>query len=212
MSLYKLWYFNAREQSEVIRLIFAAAGVRYEDFRFEHVDWPKFKPQTPFGKVPMLEIKDSEINNVKILSQSNAICRYLANQFNLNGKTNLEKAEIDMFIDQLKDVFFELVKIYSEANVEIQKAKFNDYYHNLVRAFIDSLEKKLASNNNDYLVGDSFTWLDLAIIGAWDWIWLHDPAEANILSEYKLVNEHNKKIRALPNISNWLESRPKTVR
>ena len=212
MSLYKLWYFNARGQSEVIRLIFAAAGVRYEDFRFEHVDWPKFKPQTPFGKVPMLEIKDSEINNVKILSQSNAICRYLANQFNLNGKTNLEKAEIDMFIDQLKDVFFELVKIYSEANVEIQKAKFNDYYHNLVRAFIDSLEKKLASNNNDYLVGDSFTWLDLAIIGAWDWIWLHDPAEANILSEYKLVNEHNKKIRALPNISNWLESRPKTVR
>ena len=30
MTHYKLWYFNARGQSEVIRLIFSASGVQYE--------------------------------------------------------------------------------------------------------------------------------------------------------------------------------------
>lgn len=209
---YKLWYFNARGQSEVIRLIFAAAGIKYEDFRFEHVDWPKYKPLTPFGKVPMLEIKNTETNEVKNLSQSNAICRYLANEFKLNGQTNFENAQIDMYIDQLKDVFFALVKVYAETDVEKQKTLFTAYYNETVKSLLESLEKKLQTNNTGYLVGESLTWLDLAIIGAWDWIWLHDPSESKLLNEFKLVKEHNERIRSIPNVATWLETRPKTER
>jgi len=40
---YKLIYFNVRARAEPIRLIFAAAGVPYEDYRIEKVDWPDFK-------------------------------------------------------------------------------------------------------------------------------------------------------------------------
>ena len=35
MSTYKLFYFNMRGFAEVNRIIFAQAGVKYEDVRFE---------------------------------------------------------------------------------------------------------------------------------------------------------------------------------
>jgi hypothetical protein len=43
MSVYKLHYLNGRGRAEVIRLIFAAAGQKYEDYRIELSDWPKCK-------------------------------------------------------------------------------------------------------------------------------------------------------------------------
>ncbi len=40
---YTLHYFNVRGRGEFIRLIFAAAGVQYEDHRIEQADWPALK-------------------------------------------------------------------------------------------------------------------------------------------------------------------------
>ena len=34
MAEYKLYYFNVRAKGEIIRLTFAAAGVDYEDIRY----------------------------------------------------------------------------------------------------------------------------------------------------------------------------------
>ena len=52
MPSYKLYYFNAKGAGEPIRLIFAQAGVKYEDFRFEGEDWgKKYKAGTPYDFV-----------------------------------------------------------------------------------------------------------------------------------------------------------------
>ena len=40
---YVLHYFNLRARAEFIRVIFAAAGVQYEDHRIEMPDWPNHK-------------------------------------------------------------------------------------------------------------------------------------------------------------------------
>ena len=50
MSKYKLTYFNLRGRAEVTRLLFAQAGVEYEDHRIESADWAKLKP----SKSPVL--------------------------------------------------------------------------------------------------------------------------------------------------------------
>ena len=46
MSTYKLTYLNARGKGEYIRLVLAAAGVQYEDFRIDLKDWPQHKSST----------------------------------------------------------------------------------------------------------------------------------------------------------------------
>jgi hypothetical protein len=89
MVHYKLIYFNFRGLAEPSRYIFAVAGQEYEDFRFEREDWPKHKPNTPFGQSPVLEVSDG--SHTTQIAQSAAIARYLANKFGLAGKNDIEK-------------------------------------------------------------------------------------------------------------------------
>jgi prostaglandin-H2 D-isomerase / glutathione transferase len=44
MVQYKSTYFDGRGRAELSRLIFAAAGVQYEDVRIDHEKWPTIKP------------------------------------------------------------------------------------------------------------------------------------------------------------------------
>lgn len=48
MPSYKLIYFNARGRGEMIRLIFAAAGVQYEDCRMTKEEFLKLKEGTVY--------------------------------------------------------------------------------------------------------------------------------------------------------------------
>jgi glutathione S-transferase len=102
MTTYKLMYFNGKGLAEVSRYLFAVAETPYEDFRWEFADWPEYKSKMPLGQGPALEITEGD--KVTLISQSTAIARYLANQFNLAGKTPIEKAKGDMVLDQIADL------------------------------------------------------------------------------------------------------------
>ena len=43
MPAYKLTYFDLKGRGELCRLLFAAAGVEYEDKRIEQPNWPALK-------------------------------------------------------------------------------------------------------------------------------------------------------------------------
>lgn len=68
MVKYRLHYFDFKGKGELARLVFAAAGQEYEDKRYEYSqtneEWVQFKPKTPFGKLPVLEIINEENNTV----------------------------------------------------------------------------------------------------------------------------------------------------
>ena len=55
-TIYSLHYFNGRGRAEIIRLIFAQAGQKFEDLRHNTDEWAKLKSQMPLGQIPVLGI------------------------------------------------------------------------------------------------------------------------------------------------------------
>jgi glutathione S-transferase len=127
----KLSYFNVKGISEPIRLIFAAAGVEYEDFRYplEVVDLASYKfnrkefdddknngkLKKSMGKVPFLETEG------KVICQSKAIERYLAAKFNLMGDNLEDSAIIDSYCECIRDIktsYFSVKKTNDKDGIE----------------------------------------------------------------------------------------------
>jgi hypothetical protein len=53
MTEYKLTYYDIKGRGEVARLIFAAAGQKFEDIRLEYRNSTEFKSIAPFGQVKL---------------------------------------------------------------------------------------------------------------------------------------------------------------
>jgi len=49
---YKLTYFKVRGRAELSRLIFAQAGVQYEDVRLERAQWQQLQPSELVTQLP----------------------------------------------------------------------------------------------------------------------------------------------------------------
>lgn len=54
----------------------------------------------PFGRAPILEIDG------KVITQSKAICRYLAKDIGLTGNDSWENLQIDSMVDTADDILY----------------------------------------------------------------------------------------------------------
>merc|ERR1712001_161667 len=88
----RLTYFPARGRAEISRLIFAHAGVKFDDIRLTGEDFAKVKPILPYGSMPILEYKG------EVICESMAIAKFLAELCNLAGTTTLNKAKADEIV------------------------------------------------------------------------------------------------------------------
>ncbi|XP_070548577.1 S-crystallin 4-like isoform X2 [Ptychodera flava] len=205
MPQYRLMYFNIRARAETSRMIFAAAGVEYEDVRVAREQWPaeKASGKYPFGQMPCLEI-DGKFT----LAQSRAIGRYLANEYGLAGKDNLEKAKVDMVIYVCEDIYVGVRNIFFEKD-ETKKAEMKADFVVKADSILAALEKLLIANNggNGYLVGDSLTWADLEFFVRMEYAPFYDAA---ILDRYPKLKALVERVSSIPGIASWLKKRPKT--
>jgi len=204
MPEYKLTYFNLRARAEVSRLLFAAAGVKYEDIRVEKSRWPELKPTTPFGQVPFLEA-----DGVK-LCQSKAIARFLALKFDMAGKTDLDKARADMIVDCIDDVLKPTITFFFESDKARQAELHDKFAKETLPQQLGLLEKLLKENKNgdSFFVGDSLTWADLAWADICWWLEaVSAPAPLSSVPKLKALKERVEKI---PKIEEWIKKRPVT--
>jgi glutathione S-transferase len=99
MVKYDLYYLNMRGRAELLRLIFHASRIEFNDNQCDFKDFEKFKSESPLDALPWLKV-----DNVKI-PQSMAAARYLAREFKLDGTDSLEKAQVDAIVDTLCELF-----------------------------------------------------------------------------------------------------------
>ena len=112
MSTYKLYYFNSRGRAEASRLIFAQTGVAYEDIRLEGEKWQEFKPSTPTGMMPILEVDGKQ------LVGSGVISRFLGEKLGMAGSSDIENAALAGIVDVLDDFGIRLIYWFSEKDEE----------------------------------------------------------------------------------------------
>ncbi|KHJ90796.1 glutathione S-transferase protein [Oesophagostomum dentatum] len=205
MVHYKLLYFNGRGNGECARQIFAVAGQQYEDVRLTHEQFAPMKPNLPFGQVPVLEVDGKQ------LAQSAAIARYLARQYGLAGADPFEEALVDSLADQYADYRVE-VKPYVYTLLGFMKAGDLDKLKKEVMMpgrdkFLGFITKFLKKSKSGFLVGDKVTWVDLLISEHMADMSARIP---EFLDGFPEVKAHMEKVRSIPALKKWIETRPDT--
>jgi len=203
MHHYKLNYFDVRGLGEVIRLVFAQAGVKYEDNRIAlgNQDW---KSLAPYGQLPVLEV-DHKIR----IAQSCAIARYIARQHGLAGKTPEEEALVDSLGDAHKDFFHETRDFYVVAFGFGPGDKDKLYTEKVVAAkdkLFPALEKFLKESGSGFLVGKSVTWVDFLIAERLETTHEYAP---HLFDGHPEIPAWINHVMDLPNIKKWIQERPK---
>nr|QUF59405.1 glutathione S-transferase GSTS6/7-3 [Brachionus angularis] len=191
--------------------MFAQAGQEYKDARIKVADWPTLKPAFTFEQVPVLEVQKGSENLV--LSQSLAIARCLARQFDLNGRNPTETALIDMYGSQVADLFNNIKVLLYIAFIRNKHKK--RFMNNASQALMDEtwkknfkyFEKRLEINGNGYLVGYSLSWADLYLSQITDFLL---NRKSQFLSNYPRIKALDDRVRSLPRIADWLRRRPVT--
>lgn len=205
MPTYKLNYFNGRGRGEVARVLFAVAGVKYEDNRIEFADWPKIKPTTPVGSLPVLEVDG------KIVATSQAINRHLAREFKLYGKNNEEHADVDMVCEVLLDIFTPMIQISFEKDEKAKEEKQKKFMSETIPTMCGYMEKKLDANNggNSFFVGDSITLADVFFFVLME-MFLAPGKNENGLDKFPKLKALYGRLGAQKQIAEWVKARPQT--
>ena len=194
----KLTYFNLRAKGEPARLLLAYGGIKYEDYRVSFEDqreWKAMKPTTPYGSLPLLEWDGV------CIAQSMAIARFLAREVGLAGRNSLEAAQVDEIVDAVNDIFQAgLNAIFSGDDAQMKK-----HASETVPAGLSNIEKILESRGGQYMVGNALSWADLRLFD-----FCHSLPQPNCLAKFPRIRNLTERVRNIPNIKTWVESRPKS--
>ncbi|CAF1035161.1 unnamed protein product [Adineta steineri] len=203
MPSYKLTYFNGRGLGEVSRLIFAAAGEKYEDVRIERDQFPAHKAEMPLGQMPVLEVDGVQ------LPQSAAIARFLAKQFHLAGKDNFEQAKVDAVVDTIYDI----LKAWMPSRLEQDEAKKEElskkFFGEELPKQLQNLETlaKLYGNGGHFFVGNQLTWADLLFYNFGE---LLTEFQADSLNNFSWLKQNRAEVEKQSKIAEYFKNRPKT--
>ncbi|XP_066304184.1 glutathione S-transferase-like [Branchiostoma lanceolatum] len=195
---YKLTYFNLRARGELSRLVLAAGGVPFEDYRIERPAWAELKPNTPMGQMPLLEVDG------QVVCQSGAIARYLARETGLGGKSSWEEAQVDMFVCGVDDLITEFCDAFfapDEATKEERTKALGPY----VTKFLGNYEK--LSGSEGHLVGSSLTYADLAFF-----VGMHDVLKhsAGALEKYPKLAKVVESVKENKGVAAYIAERPES--
>ncbi len=200
MPSYKLIYFNGRGRAELIRFLFAQAGVEYEDCRVTGEEFAKLKPSLPTGSLPVLEVDGDR------LTGSSPIAWYLASEFGLAGSNNLENSKIGAILDVVGDLQAKLLA--ARFGDEESKAKGKkDLEETHMPRYVCTLEKFIEKNGSadGWIFGNKPTIADFAIC-----VLLDQALDSALSEKFPVVRKNINAVKALPKIAEWLKKRPET--
>jgi len=207
MPSYKLTYFSGRGFAEATRMLFAQAGVEYEDVRMTQESWPALKAtgKAPFGQLPILEVDG------QVISQSVTIMRFVAVEHGLAPSSTLERAQADMIVDAIKgDLLPKFIKMYYEKE-EQEKENLKKEIYVFLPQQLKYFENILATNDKGYFVGGKLSYADIYFFTSFNNILVQGNIETpKEFADFPRVSDLYNRVMNLPNIDKWLKTRPQS--
>lgn len=225
----KLNYFNGRGMAETSRLILAAAGAEYEDFRYplEIIDWSTYnfvrkefdedkasgKLWRSMGKVPFLEVDG------KVISQSKAIERYLAGRFGLMGANGDQAGLVDSYCEYIRDFKTAYQRSKKSENKEEALEKwFGETLPEKLKMFNDLILKNNDFQNmmdenpdfNNYSVNDRLSLADIVIYSFLVDFFDNKEGVTNAYKDCEMLKNIVKMVGENPGVKAHVENRPET--
>ena len=102
----------------------------------------------PLGQMPVMVYNGVEI------CQSMTIAQFLAEEFGLAGKTNLEKAKANMVVDTVRDMVAAAAQVL-HAPDDLKPALKEKLETKVVPNGLKNLETLLKANGGDFFAGDT---------------------------------------------------------
>jgi len=202
MSGIRYVYFDARARGETARLVLAKSGEKWEDCRHTFETWPAEKPNAPFLQLPFIDYKG------KKFCQSLAIEFFLAQEFGLAGKTNLDSIR-SLEITNLKEDFIRaFAKQYFEKDDKVKEELKKKIIDEDIPKFLGFFEKRLKENGcKGFFIGSALTLPDLAAYDMCDTCLWYNPKSLDAFPE---VQKLRKVVAEDPKIKAYLAGRKKT--
>jgi glutathione S-transferase len=224
MTQYKLLYFDGKGLAETSRMLFKIANVDFEDFRYplEIIDLATFnmvrdefdkdkkegKLTLSMNKLPALEIVKSNI--ITTLFQSRAIERYLASEFDLMGKTPLEKVMIDALCETIRDLKSDYQAFRKAENKE---ESFKKWFNEVLPEKLKLLEvilQEYSFSDYPFAVGSNLSLADIVIHNFVVDFFDNKEGIKNATKDCKKLSIIVENVSKHPEIIKWKETRPDT--
>eukprot|EP00092_Neocalanus_flemingeri_P082036 GFUD01102596.1.p1 GENE.GFUD01102596.1~~GFUD01102596.1.p1 ORF type:complete len:219 (-),score=69.17 GFUD01102596.1:63-719(-) len=201
MSPPVLCYWDIRGLAQPIRLLLNYTGTEFEDRMMSCGPAPGFDKSCWFDNKFSLGLDFANLpyyidGEVKI-TQSNAILRYIARQNDLVGKSDTEKAMVDMMADQSMDFRNGWVRLC-----------YNPDFSNVKDAYLAALPKTLQLfsdflGTKPWFAGESLTFVDFVMYELMD---QHKLLVPDCLKEMENLQKLMDRFEALPKISEFMKS------
>lgn len=193
-----LTYFDIKGgRGEPARIALKMSGIMFEDKRVNMQQWAELKTSTPFHALPVLSI-DGEV-----ISQSNAINRYVGKLCGLYPKDALQALRCDEIMDAVEDISAKFATTYNMPDVE-KKAAREKIVNGPLKLYLQALENKLQLQGGEFFCANELSMADLKILvlcrylasGILDYV----PADV-VASTAPLLHAHYQRMLALPAVA-----------
>nr|AVX32553.1 glutathione S-transferase [Grapholita molesta] len=197
----EFYYFPIKGLGEQIRLLLAYGGEDWNDNRVTPEDWPNFKPKTPFGQMPVLEVDGKQ------RAQSMAISRYLGRKHGLAGATIEEDFLIDQSVEFLNDIRAKAAQVQYEPDEALKAKKHEDFSKNVYPTLLAKLDQILEENNGHLALG-KLTWADFVFAGIYQYlkVMLQSP---DLDSKFPRFKKLEQTVYSIPKVKAFADAAPK---
>lgn len=199
-------YFDLPGRGEATRLALTIGGIQYEDRRVPFTEWSTVKPTTPWGSLPVLELKDGSR-----VAQQRAILRFVGAETGLYPSGNtFACAKIDELMDAAEDLAGKTTGIGQglPENEKLAARTAACEAGGVIHGLLLRIDQFIASNGSKgHAVGDQLSIADLFVFASCSTLvsGLFDGVPSNSLESFPNIESCRKIVRAHDKVAKYYE-------